>query len=207
MCVCYLFASACLVVSSVGFFGNVETQEAFLDAEASSAELGTWSWIHGCRYHVGFHIGSPLGVHNGASPRDENVATTQSLDLLFVSADRHIAHPVGVLGPGIGCGGSLEKERRLRIRCRVDVLRHFVACVEKMHFVEQLILTVPAEATNKSSPAPPSFRSQQQQQQRQQNKKSGKSASSGYASEHVIRPIDYLLLPQNLERGLESKES
>jgi hypothetical protein len=86
-------------------------------------------------------------------------------------------------------------------------LRHFVACVEKMHFVEQLILTVPAEATNKSSPAPPSFRSQQQQQQRQQNKKSGKSASSGYASEHVIRPIDYLLLPQNLERGLESKES
>jgi hypothetical protein len=23
-------------------------------------------------------------------------------------------------------------------------LRHFVACVEKMHFVEQLILTVPA---------------------------------------------------------------
>jgi hypothetical protein len=59
-------------------------------------------------------------------------------------------------------------------------LRHFVACVEKMHFVEQLILTVPAQATNKSSPAPPSFRSQQQQQ----NKKSGKSASSGYASEH-----------------------
>jgi hypothetical protein len=52
-----------------------------------------------------------------------------------------------------------------------------------MHFVEQLILTVPAQATNKSSPAPPSVRSQQQQQQ-QQNKKSGKSASSGYASEH-----------------------
>nr|GMD16331.1 Os05g0573950 [Ipomoea batatas] len=88
----------------------------------------------------------PLQVGDGATPRDDDVATPQPSDLLLVRGDSDVAHPVRVLAPDPVHAGVLEEVGEVNVGGRVKVAADPVPAARHAQLVEELGAVVLAGA-------------------------------------------------------------